>query len=177
MKRLTIAGIMTSAEIQTSNNGVSYLKMSIEEMFIKKDGQPQIITNYITIFSEFIMNDFNKGYYQIGNALIGEGTCKADAYTSKEGEAKSKLEITLSSLTNLNLASVLNVANANQQPVNNGFNNQAQPQQVQPNLNIQQPPVMSNTMFSTQPNNGFQPNNNQPVQSNNFNNNNNSNSY
>lgn len=136
MTKITLTGILKTIELKISQQGTAYLNLSVEDRFIKKDGTLQVITQYVSCFSDYAIQQFQDGAYPINNAVIIEGNVSADTYDSN-GITKAKLNI---------VANSINVIVVSQAPAQQPM----QQQMVQQPM-VQQPMVQQNPqMFATQ---------------------------
>lgn len=132
MERLTGTGIIESLELATSKTGNAYIKMNtIRSIYSQQKGYVLIHENF-SIFNEGVINSFNNGDYQIGDAIVYESYVTADAYQGRDGTQKASVNKTITFMESISLATRVKESTS-QQP--QAYNQQVQNQQgygVQP---------------------------------------------
>ncbi len=129
-KKLTVSGVLQAVDVQVSQQGTKYAKATISYSFFKKDGQIQVISQFGTIFNDYLIGQINNGYFPVGCVVEAEGSIAPDTYSNKNGEVKVDEKFTINSMTCLNLHQMFQVGTQQtqqvqqtqpvvQQPVNN----------------------------------------------------------
>lgn len=156
MNKYLVAGQVSNIELKQSQQGKQYLKINIERCFIKQDGQPQIITEYVSAFNDYIMQQYAQGLIRVGNYVVVEGTISGESYQAKDGTTKVAMNVVANTLNNLSLREIFAQSQPTQQPQQPVVNNiQAQAMQAQ------QPMFSTTTAYVNQPQQPQQPMNGQ----------------
>lgn len=122
MNKYLVAGQISNIELKQSQQGKQYLKINIERSFIKQDGQLQIITEYVSAFNDYIIQQYSQGLIRVGNYVVVEGSVSADTYQAKDVTTKVAMNIIANTLNNLSLKEMFSQPQQSQQ-VNGQFIN------------------------------------------------------
>lgn len=122
MNKYLVAGQISNIELKQSQQGKQYLKINIERSFIKQDGQLQIITEYVSAFNDYIIQQYSQGLIRVGNYVVVEGSVSADTYQAKDGTTKVAMNVIANTLNNLSLKEMFSQP---QQPMVNNIQTQA----------------------------------------------------
>lgn len=131
MNKYLVAGQVSKIELYQTQQGKQILKLNIERSFMKQDGQLQVITEYVSAFNEYIIQQYAQGLIRVGNYVVVEGTISAETYQAKDGTTKAAMNIVANTLNNLSLKEMFAQPQVAQQPMVNNIQAQAMQAQQQ----------------------------------------------